>query len=110
MNAGEVIIFKRTLKMTGAWLSELKEKLAPKKAGLITKYENAFSLSYQEDNSPDVAVKDIHNIEKLSETFNLYLVFYKDESNALHIRLFQYNTPIPLSDLLPVFENMDLRT
>lgn len=96
--------------MSTEWLAELKSKLGISKANLFAKYENAFSHSYQDENSSEVAFKDINNIEKISATSPIYLIFYRDEIQALHIRLFQYNKPVPLSDLLPIFENMDLRT
>src|SRR5688572_17951120 len=103
--------------MNRAWEEALHKKLthdegAKTGKSLHTKYQNAFSTSYSEDVSPDVAVADIKNIEKLSPDNPLEIDFLPvvESSTDLHLKLFQYDRPIPLSDVLPMLENMDLRT
>ena len=101
--------------MVRAWKDELKKKLteefgakeAPK---LWAKYQNAFSTSYSEECSPKIAVMDIKQIEKLSQQQAIDIIFYLAPDNDIRLRLFQYDKPIPLSDVLPMLENLDLRT
>ncbi|MES2218914.1 MAG: NAD-glutamate dehydrogenase [Pseudomonadota bacterium] len=101
--------------MGQAWNDELKtrlvtnfgDKLALK---LFETYENAFSTSYREECSPETAFHDVKHIRKLSPEQPLDIDFYVVDKNDIHLRLYQYRRPIPLSDVLPMLENLDLRT
>lgn len=103
------------------WKEQLKVQLIKaygEKKGikLSDKYTHDFSCGfphgYGDEYSVDVAINDIEHLEQLSDTNNLSIDFYKDQENeqAFHLRLFQWHTPIPLSDVLPMLENLDLRT
>lgn len=101
------------------WKETLKEQLlqqygAQKGAELNTKYQNSFSHSYIDDYSIEMALSDISEIEQLSSEHEIGLRFYyspKDiEHKTLHLRLFQWKKNIPLSDVLPILENLNLRT
>lgn len=99
--------------MTQAW-KELQEKLVKKygtKAGksLSEKYSGAFPTNYHEECTLDQAITDITHLEKMSAEHPLDMDFY-EQAGTLFLRLFQYQDPIPLSDILPLLENMDLRT
>lgn len=62
--------------------------------------------------TPDIATNDVAHMEKLSSTNPLSLDFYfsKNQTDAsLHLRLFQWEHPAPLADVLPMLENFDLR-
>ncbi|MDR3490522.1 MAG: NAD-glutamate dehydrogenase [Gammaproteobacteria bacterium] len=101
--------------MTLAWNETLKEKLietvgAAEAERLFLKYGTAFPTHYQEDCSPYIAVKDILQMEKLTLQNAIDINFYVSEDSNLHLRLFQFHKFIPLSDVLPMLENMDLRT
>ena len=103
--------------MTNAWKEQLRKllinKLGSKKGTFLAKkYGNAFPTSYCEQNSVSHAFEDIVQIEKLSAEKTLEIAFYatKDPEFPLHLKLFQYDKPMPLSDILPMIENMDLRT
>ena len=77
------------------------------------KYEEGFSRSYIEDNSIDVALNDVNHLIKLSENNSLEIYFYRSidtTSSSLHLRLFHWRNPVPLSDILPMLENFNLRT
>jgi glutamate dehydrogenase len=101
--------------MGRAWNDELKERLttnfgakqAPK---LYETYENAFSTSYHEECSPETAFHDIKHMSRLSPEKPIDIDFYVVGTNDIHLRLYQYENPIPLSDVLPMLENLDLRT
>ena len=104
--------------MVNTWINTLQKKLIQKfgnKQGLALgeKYANAFSHSYQEDFSVSAAIKDIQLMEQLSPENPLEIDIYeqhKTNKNRLYLKLLQYSKPIPLSDVLPTLENMDLRT
>ncbi|KGP62939.1 NAD-glutamate dehydrogenase [Legionella norrlandica] len=103
--------------MTPSWKNKLQTQLM-KRCGaqqgklLLEKYTTALSMSYCEQHSPEEAVKDILQIEKLSKDTPLAIDFYETQQQQypLHIKLYRYETPIPLSDILPMLENMGLRT
>lgn len=100
--------------MAQVWIDSLQAKLiqkfGAKKGKLLSeKYSQAFSSSYQDDYSVNIAVNDIEHIERLSDTHTLVIDLYS-VSDSIHLRLYQLGQPIPLSDILPMLENMDLRT
>jgi glutamate dehydrogenase len=75
-------------------------------------YANAFSASYREKFSPRRAVVDIGHIASLTESAPLSMSFYRalEENEAfLHFKLFRHDNQVPLSDVLPLFENLGLR-
>lgn len=94
--------------------NSLSKKFGDKKGlSLAKKYADGFSAGYRSDYSADVATKDIEHLEMLSDKnpiqINLYYATEKTE-HPLHLRLYQWQKPIPLSDILPMLENFDLRT
>ena len=93
--------------MSSSWNDTLQSKL-PK--DLAQKYLDIFPSGYCEECPIDVALIDIEQMEKLSATNNLEMVFYVSQRQNLHLRLFQFDTAIPLSDVLPMLEHMGLRT
>jgi glutamate dehydrogenase len=100
--------------MDQSWKEQLQkaliQQMGPKRgAALSEKYASAFSASYLEDYACDAAVSDIAHIETLSQDHPVSLFFYLAPNQALHLRLFQFNEPLPLFDTLPMLENMDLR-
>lgn len=103
--------------MEPSWNENLKKVLVThvgknQAALLIKKYEHAFSPSYRAENSVEVAANDISYLEQLSPENALEIFFYSNPKNEtrLHLRLYLWHKPLPLSELLPVLENLDLRT
>ncbi|EKD55200.1 MAG: hypothetical protein ACD_60C00025G0097 [uncultured bacterium] len=103
--------------MASAWKELLQKQLIKqlgKKQGalLAEKYAYAFPTSYSEQTTVPNAIEDILQIEQLSREKPLQIAFYqtKNKEFPLHLKLFQHEKPIPLSDVLPMIENMDLRT
>jgi len=100
-----------------SWNDRLKEKLIQIYGGAkglyyFNRYENAFSTAYQESFKPRSAVYDIEQIEQLTNDNVLSVSFYQemnDPESNLHLKLFQKHSKIPLSDALPILENMNLR-
>ncbi|TAK77236.1 MAG: NAD-glutamate dehydrogenase [Gammaproteobacteria bacterium] len=99
------------------WKEQLQNKLIQqygnkKGLALSQKYEKAFPAGYSDEYSIEMAVNDIAYLEQLSPGNPLMILFYfaPEKEHPLHLRLFQWQHPIPLSDVLPMLENLDLRT
>lgn len=92
----------------------LIQHFGPEKgSSLFSKYQNAFHLTYHEETSSERTVFDIEQLEKLSDD-NLFEITIDTSpcgvEKFLRLRLYQLENPMPLSDILPIFENMNLRT
>jgi glutamate dehydrogenase len=83
--------------------------------GLATlrRYGDAFPSAYRDRFAPGTAVSDIALTERvLSGAVPLGLNLYRPEGpaqNELGLRVFHKESPVPLSDVLPMLENMGLR-
>ncbi|VUD48705.1 NAD-specific glutamate dehydrogenase [Thalassocella blandensis] len=75
-------------------------------------YRDAFSPSYQEDYDARTAAKDIEILEKLDEgediAMNLFQPVGADDSQ-LRFKVLHHNTPLELSYVIPILENLGLR-
>jgi len=89
----------------------LQEYGKQKGTALNKKYAPGFSIGYRDEYPIEVALSDINYIENLSTEKTLEISFYfaSDKEYPLHLRLFQWQKSIPLSDILPMLENLDLR-
>ncbi len=79
---------------------------------LLNIYQEAFPLSYRTVFTPDQAIMDVLQIEKLSADNNLEMKFHEDLSSSdasVRFKLFRRKQTIPLSDVIPMLENMGLR-
>ncbi|KTD50990.1 NAD-glutamate dehydrogenase [Legionella quateirensis] len=79
---------------------------------LFAHYKNAFPISYCDNFTPRTAVNDIKHIEVLTPENSLGINFYRplDESeNNFRLKVYQHDSTIALSDVLPILENMGLR-
>ena len=100
-----------------SWNDSLAEALvaahAPEKArGLFERYRDAFSAGYHESYSPEIAVGDIRQIESLSERRPLGVDFHRRveaDSMAVGLKVWNLERPLPLSERVPVLENMGFR-
>jgi glutamate dehydrogenase len=99
------------------WVDELGEELArnydaPRARALFKRYRDAFSEGYRENYSPITALADIRVIEGLSPSRPLGVDFHRrvgDASNCVGLKVWSYNRPIPLSERVPVLENMGFK-
>lgn len=104
--------------MASTWNELLEKKLTEKfgnKKGkeLFDTYGAAFPSSYRDEYSAEEAIIDINYIQTLSETNPLVPHLHLAGEKAyfpLHLRLYQRQTPLALSDILPMLENLNLRT
>jgi glutamate dehydrogenase len=99
------------------WVDELGEELArnydaPRARALFKRYRDAFSEGYRENYSPTTALADIRVIEGLSAGRPLGVDFHRrvgDASSCVGLKVWSYNRPIPLSERVPVLENMGFK-
>ncbi|WP_299230384.1 NAD-glutamate dehydrogenase [uncultured Halomonas sp.] len=79
---------------------------------LMDRFRDAFPASYRDDFSARTAVYDLHHIGELDEGEPLALSLYRlveEEGSGVNLKLFHRGAPIPLSDVLPMMENLGLR-
>jgi glutamate dehydrogenase len=100
------------------WSEELASALTKKYgessgSDLFNRYQSSFPLSYHEKNTTKHAIYDIAKLEKLTKEDNISVELYgrkSDEEGVLHLKFFQMKHPVPLSDILPILENLGLLT
>jgi glutamate dehydrogenase len=94
------------------WIDGLAQALAafypaPKAHALIERYRDAFSQGYCEAYSPLLAVEDIRVIDALSPSRPLGVDFHRrGAEEGVGLKVWSYQRPIPLSERVPVLENM----
>lgn len=79
---------------------------------IFSRYQYAFSSGYREEFLPQQAVYDVEHIEKLSQSSQLGMSIYRPhgvEKDIIRFKLFHPDFTVPLSDALPMLENMGLR-
>ncbi len=99
------------------WSDDFADALAlvnpPDKAqALFARYSEAFSAGYHEAYAPAVAVADIRMIESLSERNPLGVDFHhrvEEEQGTVGLKVWRLDQPLPLSERVPVLENMGFR-
>ena len=99
-----------------SWHDELRDTLVQKfgeERGLAWAKDigQAFPAAYQEDVSPWVASFDVEKIAELGDFTDLKMSFYRPrarESGLIRFKLFKKSQPIPLSEVLPILENLGL--
>ncbi|WP_422369370.1 NAD-glutamate dehydrogenase [Pelagibius sp.] len=76
------------------------------------RYERSFPPSYQRHFDSATAVFDIERIEEAISRRDLAMNLYRPEDGdpeLLHFKIYILDRPVPLSDILPMLENMGLR-
>ncbi|WP_373236426.1 NAD-glutamate dehydrogenase [Cohaesibacter celericrescens] len=79
---------------------------------LINRYCEAFSDAYRDTFSPEIAVADIATMEGMNGSVSTAIQFYRKDQGAPHriaLKLFHQANPIPLSERVPILENMGFR-
>lgn len=97
-------------KLTQALAEEYKDE--KKITDLGHKYGLAFPVSYTSNHRPRQAVFDIEKIECALRTNRLKLDLYRPhemDKKSLCLKIYHPSSPITLSDVLPILENMGLR-
>ncbi len=81
-------------------------------ARLALKYGDAFPIAYMSRYRAKQAVFDINKIEETLATGRLSLDLYRlndEDEKLLRLKVYNPGTPLNLSDVLPILEEMDLR-
>jgi glutamate dehydrogenase len=76
---------------------------------LLRRYRDAFPPAYRDDWLPRSALADIEQIEQLRQPDDLALRLYRPLEaplGALRAKVFRAGTPLTLSSMLPLFEDM----
>ncbi|MGY6588196.1 MAG: NAD-glutamate dehydrogenase [Wenzhouxiangella sp.] len=79
---------------------------------LVRRFGRAFPASYIEDVTPSVASYDVVNLAALKDADDLRMSLYRPrqgEPDHLRFKLFKYGQPIPLSEVMPMLENLGMR-
>ncbi len=74
-------------------------------------YSTSFPGGYREDFHPRTAASDIARIEQAQADNELGLHFYRpivESADRVHFRLYSVDKPVPLSEAIPILENMGL--
>ena len=85
---------------------------APAASALLAKYGSAFSGGYRETFEPVRALEDIARLEQLSDRNPVGIDFYREEGappSQVRVVIYRLGDPIPLSDRVPVLENLGFR-
>ncbi|MEE4109335.1 MAG: NAD-glutamate dehydrogenase, partial [Halieaceae bacterium] len=110
-------IEEQIVQATLAWKDRLRLRLIeefPDEQGeqLMRDLGRGFSPGYQDDFDPRIAVLDIHQILALRGEDPLGMHLYRlveEKDDHLKLRLYRRGTALPLSDVLPILENLGLR-
>ncbi len=110
-------IEKKLIEVGRSWTDDLQLNLddtfgEEQANNLFLKYKSTFPIAYSEHFSPRTAVYDIKHIEMLTPEQPLGLNFYKsldESSNSFRLKVYQHNSTIPISDVLPILEKLGLR-
>ncbi|NDY95270.1 NAD-glutamate dehydrogenase [Wenzhouxiangella limi] len=106
-----------------SWSDELAEILVREHGEdqgleLSRRFGEAFPASYTEEVSPHVASYDVAHAASLRNLDDLRMSLYRPRQrgdngnrsdNSLRFKLFKHGQPIPLSEVLPMLENLGLR-
>ncbi|WP_350335701.1 NAD-glutamate dehydrogenase [Coralliovum pocilloporae] len=79
---------------------------------LLTRYADAFSAAYVEAYPIEAAVSDLCIAERLRRSGETEIKFYRrpqTDRNEASLKVFSAGQPVPLSDRIPVLENMGFR-
>jgi len=79
---------------------------------VLSDFPGGFPAGYSERFAPHSAVVDLQHLLSLSDKHKLVMSFYQPLSTGekqLHCKLYHADTPLALSDVLPILENLGLR-
>jgi glutamate dehydrogenase len=107
---------KKIVEAVRSWRDELGAILVEKlgeENGLMAarRFGRAFPEAYKEDISPWVAAFDVENATAVYQGEDLRMSLYrprKSRGGFIRLKIFRKDAPIPLSDVLPMLENLGL--
>ncbi|MCY0966503.1 NAD-glutamate dehydrogenase [Parathalassolituus penaei] len=115
----EIMVARKIRQVVRSWQDDLHDALIEQVGEELgnrqfVDYRSAFPAGYRENFTSRTAVTDIQYIENLcvQSPVELGMSFYREleeDSNQLHFKLFHRDSFLPLSDVIPVLENLGLR-
>lgn len=107
----------KLVEVARSWLDDLYQLLLTthgqdKANRLFARYKSAIPSVYKASFSPRTGLIDISHIEELSPTQALSMSFYRNPDDVMgsyRFKLYQHDTTFPLSDVLPIVENLGMR-
>ncbi|MBO6784736.1 MAG: NAD-glutamate dehydrogenase, partial [Alphaproteobacteria bacterium] len=102
---------------TRSWEDRLRDALVEARgeaAGLVLfhRYGQSFTVAYRDRYDAAAAVEDISLIDAARISGGLELNLYRPEDepdSTVHLKLYHAGRPLPLSDVIPMLENMGLK-
>ncbi len=99
------------------WADGLRDALAMQGDGgqaraLFARYGEAFSAAYREAFPPERATQDIAVLDRLGGEHPIAVDLYRREGDGqtrVNLRLFSHGAPLPLSQRVPMLENLGFR-
>ncbi len=77
---------------------------------LARHYASRLPVVYMEEVDPETAATDIRALDDMHEADDLRMSLYQDaDGDGLHFKVMHFGAPIPLSEALPMLENMGVR-
>ncbi|GGY63964.1 NAD-glutamate dehydrogenase [Marinobacter zhanjiangensis] len=110
-------IQERVVELAQSWRDGLAEALhetwgEERGNDLLRRYASAFPPSYQDMFSPRRAAIDLEHICAVADGRPLAMSFYRaleEQESTVHFKLFNPTDQLPLSDVMPIFENLGFR-
>ena len=111
-------VLERKLAEAGrSWVDRLEESLIEDRGeerGIrsLRRFSKAFPASYQDHFNEHDAAFDVKRIDEAADSGGLSMNLYRPleaEGHRLHFKLYIADQPVPLSDVLPMLENMGLK-
>ena len=108
---------RRVRAVSRTWADDLHDALLDhfgeeRGTRLFRRYGEAFRADYRETYSARVAVLDVEKMERMEHGGGIEMSLYRPleaGEGLLRFKLFQAGRPVPLSDALPMLENMGLK-
>jgi glutamate dehydrogenase len=91
------------------WPDQLAECLPPGDPATLRRYANAFPAAYRDRFPAAVAVADMAHVEAVLAGDPIAVVLHVLQDGRLRLRCFHLGAAVPLSDVLPMLENLGVR-
>ncbi len=99
------------------WSDRLREALVDAHGeevglALFQRYGEAFTSGYREITTAETAVYDIARMEEVTAEGGLGITLYRPleaEAHEVRFKIYHRGAPVPLSDMLPLLETLDLK-
>lgn len=109
-------IEQKVIEVARSWQDDVSDSLrdlvGEERANhLLRRYLDGIPAGYRETTTARMAVYDIKHLERLDDEHSLEMTLFRpiDESERyMRFKLFTLNQPVPLSNVMPILENMGL--